>query len=412
MRPHKPKKPIKVMRIIARLNVGGPAVHCTTLARKLTDHGYETLLVTGRPESEEADYEKLFSVKQEGYRQVRLGNLRKKPSLLGDFKTFLELCLLIRAEKPNIVHTHTAKAGILGRLAAFLNRVPITIHTFHGHVLSGYFSPYLSKAICMLERLLAKKTSTIVTLSPSLRDELSTFFRIAPRDRFQIVPLGRDLREFHQCSRYRGELKKELGLSPETVLITTVGRLVPIKNQALLLRACAAMDPRTPWHLAVVGEGALLESLENLARTLGIDSRVTFLGWRTDLPRIYADTDILALTSLNEGTPLSIIEAFASGCPVISTRVGGVGDLFGPVHPKRVGQPLWERFDPGILVRSEDLPALYDAMQYLVTHPEERQKMSLAGIELSKLFTEEALTQRMATLYDNLVINAHVRSIS
>jgi glycosyltransferase involved in cell wall biosynthesis len=385
-------QPIRVMRIIARLNVGGPALHCLALSSGLNRYGFTTTLVTGSPESDEADYEKIHGTSTEGFRMVRLSRMRRVPGL-SDALTLFDLVRIMRRERPMIVHTHTAKAGALGRTAACLAGVPVVVHTFHGHVLSGYFSPWKNFLVRWIERSLAWRTTAIVTLSPSLRDELSQKFHVAPASKFSIIPLGRDLSEFIRASDFKGKLRRELGLtSPGILLVGTIGRLVPIKDQSTMLRAFAAMkgSNASRAHLVIAGDGELRASLEEEAAALGIAERVHFLGWRSDLPAIYADLDLFALSSRNEGTPLSIIEAFAAGVPVVSTRVGGVADLFS-------GGGV------GNLVPPQDPAALTRAMEELLENPDIRRKCSEAARVAGSKFTLENLFEGIAELYKSLL---------
>lgn len=396
MEVRKPK--IKVMRIIARMNVGGPAVHCDLLSNRLSEYGYETVLVTGSIDSEEKSYEELFAVSPQGYRLVRLPKLTRLLSPLGDLKTLWSLIRLMRQEKPDIVHTHTAKAGLVGRIAAFVCGVPVVVHTYHGHVLSGYFSNAFSKMLQLLDKTLALRTTAIVTLSESLKKELSQKFRIAPEAQFHIIPLGRELKTLLATPRKNGALRKELGLPTDTLLFGIVGRLVPIKAHEQLLHAMKAI-PHV--HLAVVGEGPLQESLQFLAQSLGLKERVHFLGWRSDLENIYSDLDCSVLCSKNEGTPLSMIESFAAGCPVVATAVGGIADML--TARDEVTSSKWSRCAEGILVERENLVALEEALKEMAEDSSYRVACSLKCRDKADGYTSETLTKRMAGLYSSLL---------
>jgi glycosyltransferase involved in cell wall biosynthesis len=395
-------RPKKVMRIIARLNVGGPAVHCTLLSSQLSKFGYDTVLVTGQVDPSEASFEEVYQVSPEGYRLIRLGKLSRVLSIGADIKSFLELIRLMRKERPDIVHTHTAKAGVLGRIAATLTGVPIIIHTFHGHVLSGYFSPLLSKLVTLVERVLATNTTAIVTLSPSLKKELSESFRLARPAKFRVIPLGRDLAPFFDSALGRGSFRKSLHLSDETVLFGIIGRLVPIKFHSLLLDACANLKTKKPWHLAIVGEGPLSESLLAQVKRLGLEKNVSFLGWRSDLPQIYTDLDFMVLCSKNEGTPLSIIESFAAGCPVISTRVGGVPDMFTPKSTSQMEGNV-EICEEGILIPSENVSALTKALEIFIEREELLQRCKEISRKSAEKYSDGALVQNVASLYQELL---------
>lgn len=404
---------IKLMRIIARLNVGGPAVHCTTLSSKLSQYGYETVLVTGQPGEAEADFEQVFGISQMNFKLIHLNRLQRMISIFGDFQTLWELIQLMKKERPQIVHTHTAKAGVLGRVAAFVTGVPIVVHTFHGHVLSGYFSKPFSYLIRWIEKILALKTTKIVTLSPNLQHELSCRFKLAPSSKFRVIPLGREISQFWESEKYKGELRKELGIHDQNVfLIGTLGRLVPIKDQRTLLKAFSLIDGKNSHiHLVICGEGNLKEDLKKYTSELGISNRVHFLGWRADLPRIYADLDCFVLSSKNEGTPLSIIESFASGCPVISTRVGGVPDMF---HERTQSQEVSSNSNEirdldlkaeGILVQPQNPNALKHAIQIFHENRKLRFDCSVAAKKASHAYSVDSLAKNVDSLYQELLAN-------
>jgi len=397
------------MRIIARLNVGGPALHCLLLSEGLLAEGFQTTLVCGRMAEGEESFEELHRRKipaaAPGFEVHRLGSLRRLPSLLGDLRTLYELWRLMRTQRPQIVHTHTAKAGVLGRMAAFFAGVPVIVHTFHGHVLHGYFGPFLSWLVQLTERALARISSAIVTLSPGLRDELSLGYRVAPPERFRVIPLGRPLAEFLGCESQSGALRAELGLPPERRLIGCVGRLVPIKDHETLLRAIA--EPvlvEQPLQLLIIGDGELRERLEGRVAELGLAERVSFLGWRSDLARIYADLELLVLSSKNEGTPLAMIEAFAAGVPVVATRVGGVGDMLHREPNPWTNLPEGvEGRAEGLLVAPSDPASLALALAAALEQGEGRRAAGLAARESGRDYSADRLVERMAALYRELL---------
>ncbi len=254
-----------------------------------------------------------------------------------DLKAFFKIFSLLHTENPQIVDTHTAKAGTTARLAVIIYNLLYrkrirTVHTFHGHVFEGYFSKIKSSAFVWVERLLARGTDVIVAISDSQKRDLSEKFKITTADRIKTIPLGFDLEPFLSSWKFKGELRQMLGIDKSTVIIGIIGRLVPIKNHQMFFEAAKRLidgDPERKVIFLVVGDGELRGGLETYCKNVGIDSHVRFLGWMRNLPMVYADVDILALTSLNEGTPFSIIEAMASSVPVIATEVGGVPDLLG-----------------------------------------------------------------------------------
>lgn len=355
---------IRVLRIIARLNVGGPALHTVLLNERLPAERYESRLVTGVPDAAEGDYVELHGLAPE--RIVRVPALGRELSGSRDLKALAELVRLMRRVRPHVVHTHTAKAGTLGRIAAIVARVPVRVHTFHGHVFDGYFSPAKTRAFLAIERALARRTQRILTVSDHVRDELLAL-GIGRPGNTTVVPLGLDLDPFARADAHRGELRRELGVAADTPLVGIVARLVPIKAHEVFLAAAARIAERVPaCRFVVVGDGERRAELEDLAARSGLAERVRFLGWRADLARIHADLDVAVLTSRNEGSPVALIEAMAAGLPVVSTSVGGVPDLVSEgVH--------------GHLVAMDDAAALADATIGLLADPARRRALGSAG---------------------------------
>jgi glycosyltransferase involved in cell wall biosynthesis len=385
-------KPVRVARVISRLNVGGPAQHVVTLAEGLAARGFATRLVAGRPGPDEGDMSDL--ARAAGVDLVEVAPLGRAPGLFRDLRALWALFRLFRRHRPAIVHTHTSKAGALGRLAAALAGVPVRVHTFHGHVLEAYFSPFWSEAARAAERFLAAASSAIVALSPRQRRDLVARFRVAPRGRVHVVPPGIDLAPFADARvRYSGELRRELGIPPAAPLLGTVGRLVPVKAIDHLLGAMETIvAERADAWLVVAGGGPERARLEARARAAGLALRVRFLGERRDLPRIYADLDLFALASRNEGTPLALIEALAAGVPAVATAVGGVPDVLG-------GGPD----APGLLVPSGDARALAAAALALIRDPAERARRAALGPARAARFSRERLLDETAALYARLL---------
>jgi glycosyltransferase involved in cell wall biosynthesis len=264
------------------------------------------------------------------------------------------------------------------------------VHTFHGHVLRGYFSPPAEAVFRAIEKLLARATDRIVTLSPALKADLAGM-HIAPPEKIDIVPLGMDLEPLVRGAERRGELRAELGLRPDQPLIGIIGRLVPIKNHRLFLVAARSMvDSGSSARFVIVGDGGLRPALETLAAEWGIASRVDFLGWRQDMAAVYPALDLLALTSDNEGTPVAVIEAMAAGVAVVATSVGGVPDVI------RNGET-------GTLVPPGDAGALVKAWTETLAGGEgiERQK-ALAREDVIQRFGRERMISAMTDLYWNL----------
>ncbi|MBI4610217.1 MAG: glycosyltransferase family 4 protein [Candidatus Rokubacteria bacterium] len=379
---------IRVLRVIARLNVGGPALHATLLAERLDPIRYESWLVAGRESPGEANYLTLMG--------RSLENLTIIPSLgreirgAGDLRAFLQLYRLMRELRPHIVHTHTAKAGALGRVAARLARVPVVVHTYHGHVLQGYFSRAKTRLFLGIERTLARWTDRLLAVSEAVRQDL-LLRRVGSPERLQVVPLGLDLDPFLRSETLRGQLRAELDLS-DAPLVGIVARLVPIKRHEDFLSAAQAVTMRIPnCRFVVVGDGELRGRLETRAQTLGLAGRIHFLGWRGDLARIYADLDVVVLTSANEGLPVSLIEAMASARAVVATRVGGVPDLV-------------EDGVTGLLVRPGEPDELARAVLELLADPERRRAMGEAGRKrVYPAFSADRLLADMDRVYGELL---------
>jgi len=359
-----PDERIRVLRVIARLNVGGPALHTVLLTERLSPERYDSRLVTGSPEAAEGDYLALHGLASD--RLVRLPALGRELSGTRDATVLAQLVQLMRRVRPHVVHTHTAKAGTLGRLAAILAGVPVRVHTFHGHVFDGYFSPAKTRAFLAIERTLARRTQRILTVSDHVRDELLRL-GIGRPEQVAVVPLGLDLEPFTRAGEHRGALRSELGVADDAPLVGIVARLVPIKAHEIFLAAAARIAERVPGcRYVVVGDGERRTELEALAARSGLGDRVHFLGWRADLARIHADLDVMLLTSRNEGSPVALIEAMAAGLPVVATAVGGVPDLV-------------EEGVHGHLVAMDDAASLADATLALLADPARRRTLAAAG---------------------------------
>jgi glycosyltransferase involved in cell wall biosynthesis len=379
------------MRIIARLNMGGPAHHVTLLSGLLDHRRYETVLMHGAVGRGEASLEQLG---RERHAQLRLvPGLGPELSPRNDLRALLALVRAVRRHRPQIVHTHTAKAGLLGRVAALTTRRPrpVIVHTYHGHVLEGYFGALQTAFYRALERALAHVSDALVGVSRSTVEDLERL-RIAPRSKFRVIPIGLELGAFLSASARDGEaFRAEAGAGPDTVLLTFVGRLVPIKRVDVLLRAVAhARAGGAQVRLAIVGDGELRPELEALARDLGIADAIHFAGYRTDMVAVAAAADIAVLSSDNEGTPVSLIEAGAAGKPAVSTRVGGVDEVVAP--------------DTGLLAPARDSAALGDAIARLAADAGLREAMGeRARAHIRGRYTVDRLLTDIDALYVELL---------
>jgi glycosyltransferase involved in cell wall biosynthesis len=360
--------PIKVLRVIARLNMGGPALHVAYLSAGLRKRGYDTTLVAGslaRGEDSMA-----FVAEELEVDVVRIDELGREISPLRDLIATLRLARLIRRERPEILHTHTAKAGTVGRMAALLTgsrRPPIVVHTFHGHVLRGYFGPVRSILFRLLERWLAARTTALIAVSPQVRDDLVRL-RVAPRERFGVIRLGIELDERIGAERDgRPETRRYLGIPEGRFAVGWIGRMTAVKRTDDVLVAFRELrDAGVEACLCMVGDGPDRAQLERRAHELAIVRDTLFLGYQEEVAQFYAAFDALVLPSSNEGTPVSAIEALAAGRPVVATRVGGVPDVV------RDGED-------GFLVDAGATAQLADRLARLARDPELRNRMGEAG---------------------------------
>lgn len=380
---------VRVVRIIARLNVGGPALHTTLLTARLDPRRYETRLVAGREAPGEGNYLALHGTTLPEV--TILPALGREVRGAADVVALGQLVALMRRVRPHVVHTHTAKAGTLGRLAARLTGVPVIVHTYHGHIFHGYFSPGRTRVFLGIERMLARWSDCLLAVSDTVRRELLAL-GVGTPDRFRVLPLGLDLDRYVTAGARRGELRAELGLSPEVPLVAIVARLVPIKAHEVFLEAARRIQAVLPAaRFLLVGDGERRQALERLAAALGLGAHVRFLGWRRDLERVYADAWVVALTSRNEGSPVSLIEAMAAGCAVVATRVGGVPDLI-------------EDGVTGRLVPPDEPAALAEAVVGLLRDADRRRALGgAARRRVVPAFAAERLVAGVDRLYGELL---------
>ena len=360
--------PIRVLRVIARLNVGGPALHVSYLSSELDKIGYETTLVAGRVGAGEGSME--YVPRERGVEPVFLPALQREIEPISDTRAVRALVKMIRELKPDIMHTHTAKAGAVARAAARMSgpdRPRAVVHTYHGHVLSGYFGSPLTAAFTRIERILARSTDSLIAVSPEVRDELVAF-GVAPAKQIQVVRLGLDLDARTKApAGAREAVRASLGIAPDRFLIGWLGRMTEIKRVDLLLEALAELRRGgTDAELLLAGDGPLRSELEQRASELGVAEAAHFVGFSSDVAPIYAAIDAVALTSANEGTPVAVIEALAAGVPAISSDVGGVSDVV-------------ENGSAGFLVPFGDTPAIAERLARLANDPELRKQFGVFG---------------------------------
>jgi glycosyltransferase involved in cell wall biosynthesis len=342
---------------------------------------------------------------------IVIPELGRQISPLNDFRALWKIYRLFCVEKPDIIHTHTAKAGSLGRLAGVLYNLIVLcrghshraklVHTFHGHVFHGYFSPWKSRLLVLAERLLALLSHRIVAVSETVKRDLVEVYRICREEKVRVIPIGLDLSWVDDLKGYRGALRKEFHIPPYAVTVGVIGRLTGIKNHRLFFTAARSLR-RDDLRFLSVGDGELRSDLQRMVRDLGLEGSVVFTGWQKEPAKIYADLDIVCLTSLNEGTPVSLIEAMAAGRPFVATDVGGVRDLMigqHTIHPSG-----FRIFSNGILTPPDDPVVLSEAIAFLAASPGDRHAMGTTGQKWAReRCSGERLLREIEMLYVELL---------
>jgi glycosyltransferase involved in cell wall biosynthesis len=381
---------VRVVQVIARLNIGGPAIHVISLTQLLDQRGYATTLVRGTEDPSEGSMDHL--AEQLNVHPLYVPSLRRNPGI-HDLHALVTLFFIIARERPQVVHTHAAKAGTLGRLAALMapgRSTRVLVHTFHGHSLTGYFSSLATRVFLAIERFLAKHTTCLIAVSEEVRDDLVAL-GVARAEAFEVIPLGFDLSPFlvtdPERSRRGARLRAELGISSDARLITLVARLVPIKRVDRFLRVALRLAEREDTHFLVVGDGELRGSLQASTDARALVHRVTWAGFRRDIPDVCFASDVVVLTSDNEGTPVSLIEALAAATPVVSTKVGGVATVV------RDGET-------GLLARQDDDAGLAEAITRLLDDSQLANELATRGREHAlREFGQERLVGDLDDLY-------------
>ena len=373
-------RPVRILRIIARMNVGGPAWQVSVLTRRLDASQFETQLIAGDVGEGEADFVEL---RDPDLPLVRVPALSRSLRFVDDFRAFIAIRRSIRDFRPDIVHTHTAKAGVLGRLAATASRVPVKVHTFHGHLLHGYFGGFLSRMLVVVEKLLARSTTALVAVGERVRDDLVAA-GIGRYDQYTVIPPG----VAPAATSNRKLARVRLGLPSDVPVVLFVGRLTAIKRPDRLIDAMSLVLERRPDAvLGLVGEGDLMEETRFRAEPLG--SAVHFFGWRPDIANLYAASDCVVLTSDNEGMPVTLIEAAMAGVPAVTTDVGSASEVV---------------LDgvSGLVVASEAAAVAEGVLRLL--DPDLRNQMGGAALLRAQAeFGTERLIADHVALYDRLI---------
>ena len=357
-----------MLRIIHRFSISGPPFHVALLTKYLSND-FETKLIGGVPDEGEAD--SFYILDQYDVKAIVIPELRRNLNFFSDLKAYFKIKRIIKEFKPDIVHTHASKAGALGRFAAFNAGAKIIVHTYHGHVFHSYFGKLKTSIYKFVERYLATKTTGIIAISESQKIELSDIFHICEREKIKVIPLGLELESFaSNTPEKRMAARNQLGIKPDDVAIAIIGRLAPIKDHLFFLDAIEHVLKRTKCSLKVyiVGDGSEKDLIRNKAASINANypNTIELTSWIRDISRVYHAMDIVCLSSKNEGTPVTLIEAQASGLPVISTDVGGVRDV------------IQDQIS-GYVVKKGNLNGYTERLLDLINSPEKRLQLGAAG---------------------------------
>ena len=391
----------KVLRIINRFNLGGPTYNAAYLT-KYMDPEFETILLGGEKEDTEENSE--YIVRNLGLSPMLIQEMKRTINPKYDYIAYQKIKEIIKKFKPDIVHTHASKAGALGRYAALHQKVPVIVHTFHGHVFDAYFNSIQASFYQRIERNLAKKSSIIIALSEKQKSDLSDKYKICKKEKIDVIPLGFDLGRFREnMDEKRKIFRQKYNVDEDEIAIGIVGRIVPIKNHSMFLYAIKSLKQKSNKKIRafIIGDGEDKTKIENKASELNIDftsnlnlsmkATLTFTSWIKEADYVNAGMDIIALTSLNEGTPVSLIEAQASSKPIVSTSVGGIEDVV--IHNKTA-----------LLSGSQDLKAFTDNLLSLVENDSLRKELSLEGWNFVKnKYHYTRLVDDMKQLYYRLL---------
>lgn len=395
-------RPIRVLRIINRLNIGGPTYNVAYLSKFLGPK-YETKILAGMIEPGEGS--SVYVLDALGLNHTLISTMFRKISLLNDWKSFRQIQKIINEFKPDIIHTHAAKAGALGRAAALFcsHKTKVIVHTYHGNVFDGYFSKFKSLVFLYIERVLAKYSSAIVSISPLQKKELVQKYAITKPEKIHIIPLGFMLDHFSEgLNHKRVKIREEFKITEHRPLVVITGRLTAIKNHKFFIDVISYCKKELcqPFSALIVGDGELRDELMRYAKDKGLttafvlpedqDTDIVFTSFRKDIDAINAAADLVALTSINEGTPVSIIEAMAAGRPIITTPVGGVSDFI-------------ENQVSGVICEA-NLTIFANEVGRLLADSSLREKLgSKASASVKALFDYRRLVSDMDTLYTGLL---------
>jgi len=395
------KNKIKVLRIINRFNLGGPTYNVAYLSKYLSDD-FETLLVGGAKDDSEESSD--FIISNLGLKPIIIDEMKREIDFKNDYIAYKKIKKIIQDYQPDIVHTHASKAGTIGRLAAASCKVPIIIHTFHGHVFHSYFGKLKTTFYKNIERYLAKKSTRIIAISEIQKEELSSIHKICKPDKINVIPLGFDLSKFQENQDLkRKQFREKYNLSDNEIAISIIGRLVPVKNHSLFLEGIKSVSEKTGKKIRafIIGDGESRAEIEEKANALNIPfvdanktkekQLLTFTSWIKDIDIALSGSDIIALTSFNEGTPVSLIEAQAANKAIVSTNVGGIENVV-------------LANETALLCNNNNSAEFSTQLEKLVEDDTLRKKMSEKGwIHVKEKFHYTRLVADMEKLYRQLL---------
>lgn len=385
----------KILRIINRFNLGGPTYNAAYLTKYL-EPDYETLLIGGQ--HDESEKSSMHILDNLGLKPIIIPEMQRSLNPYKDQIAFKKIQNIIKEFKPDIVHTHAAKAGALGRRAAYKMEVNQIYHTFHGHVFHSYFGNFKTRIFKEIEKNLAKKSTKIIAISEIQKSELSKIHKICPEKKIEVIPLGFDLERFNtDKDSKRKEFRKKWNLKENEIAIGIIGRLVPIKNHKFFIDAIQEVlkNSKVPIRAFIVGDGEEKQNIINYIKNKNLDFSLNYnpatfhlTSWIKEIDRVNSGMDIICLTSLNEGTPVSLIEAQASGKPIVSTKTGGIENI---VLENKTA----------LLSEKNDLHNFSKNLLSLVNDSNKRKLFSKFGLEKSKDFHYDQLVNNIKKLYEN-----------
>jgi glycosyltransferase involved in cell wall biosynthesis len=380
---------IKVIHIITRLDKGGSAENTFLTVKGLDKEKYDVTLMSGPVD--DPSQERRKQVEDSGVQYIHIHKLVRNINVLYDSIALFKISRFLSKEKFDIVHTHTSKAGLLGRFAAKLAGIPRIVHTPHGHVFFGYFGLLKTKIFIFLEKLAARIADKIVTLTSREKSDYISY-KIAREEKFVVIHSGIELSKYQELSQdEKTKLKKEIGLPSNSFVVGTVGRLVPVKAPELLIKASQPLFTQYPdTYFVFAGDGPLKKDLHIAVKEIGGEKNIVFLGWRDDAHRILSIFDVFCLPSLNEGMGRVLAEAMAHGIPIVASNVGGIPDLV--IHEKN-----------GFLVPSQNTEELAKYIQVLIADEEKRKKMGEAGKKMASRFSSDTMVENINDLYEELM---------